>query len=384
MSVSNLYATTPISGVKYIKQDKIEVDNLIVDESLVVNGPTVYDGGVVINGRDNANVELVMNFDANALACIGSTTGMNFETLDENLGAVICENSSATAGSTVSSKISIKPAIWDGANPVISDMLSVGKDLLTTEVGVFAKTCFGAGLSGNLGITNIEDYVATSTGKVYRFNMPPVGAPNENLSLVADQIAPSGGAGSPPSVVSTKVVLAVKPVGPASAPTKYDLYLGDSSTDTPNVLVEGTAGNGQVYDTLYNPVSRNYFNIFPTTGGIIAITGSGTPITQTYTPARSGLYAFNICIELSGASTIGSDNIEYTFQGIYAFSPFAGTIKPSDISPFVAGRNNTYNFTNIGYLTGGQTYTCSLTPYGNATGPNSWNVGAVVSYAPFC
>jgi len=250
MSVSNLYATAS-NGSKFIKQDKIEVDNLIVDTTLTINGGTVINDGITIFGRDNANAELNMNFDANALDCIGSTTGLNFETIDKELGSVICENSSATAGSVIASKISIKPAIPNGATPVISDMLSVGKDLLTTEVGVFAKTAFGAGIAGALGITNVEDYLASSAGKAYKFTLPIVGG-NDNLSLVADQIAPIGFPGSAPSVVSSKTVLSVKPVGPTLAPTNYDLYLGDTSVASPNVLVEGSGGSGRVFDSLYN------------------------------------------------------------------------------------------------------------------------------------
>jgi hypothetical protein len=254
MSVSNLYASGP--NGKYINQKEIVVDNLTVNNLLTVEGGTIYEGGIQVNGANDPTKEIILNINEDVLTSIGDTTGVNFEALDGagapvNLGAVIVENSSATAGSVIASKISIKPAIPNGATPVISDMLSVGKDLLTTEVGVFAKTAFGAGIAGALGITNVEDYVATDAGKVYKFTLPVVGG-NDNLSLVADQIAPSGGAGSPPSVVSSKTVLAVKPVGPAEAPTGYDVYLGDTSDADPNVLVEGSGGAGRVFDSLYN------------------------------------------------------------------------------------------------------------------------------------
>lgn len=250
MSVSNLYATAP-NGTKFIKQDDIEVNNLTVDDVLLINGGTAINGGLTIYGKDDANAELSMNFDDDALDCIGSTTGIHFETLDEVLGAIVAENSSAVAGSTIASKIVVKPAIWDGASPIETEMLSVGKDLLTTEVGVIARSTFGAGIEGALGITNVEDYAAADTGKVYKFTLPIAGG-TDILTLKADQIAPSGGAGSPPSVVSSKSILSVAPVGPVDAPLEYSVSLGDTSSLLPIVQVQGSSGVGSVYDTKYN------------------------------------------------------------------------------------------------------------------------------------
>jgi hypothetical protein len=359
MSVSNLYATAS-NGSKFIKQDKIEVDNLIVDTTLIINGGTVINDGVTIYGRDNPNVELNMNFDANALACIGSTTGMNFETIDKELGSVICENSSATAGSVIASKISIKPAIPNGATPVISDMLSVGKDLLTTELGVFAKSAFGAGVAGALGITNIENYASASTGKVYKFSLPSAGG-SDVLTLVADQIAPSAGAGSPPAVVSSKNLMTIAPDGPASAPTSYSVAIGDITDATPLVAVQGSAGVGQIYDSRYNLPAKNLQYILVGPGANLLV--SGGPVNIVYTPQQTGLYLFSFVIELNSTATIGTDDIEYSLD-IGAGAPNCNTIKNTSISPFTGGRNNIYSWTNPVFLTAGTPYQFTATAYG--------------------
>ena len=373
MSVSNLYATAS-NGSKFIKQDKIEVDNLIVDTTLTINGGTVINDGITIYGRDSPNVELNMNFDANALACIGSTTGMNFETIDKELGSVICENSSATAGSVIASKISIKPAIPNGATPVISDMLSVGKDLLTTEVGVFAKSAFGAGVAGALGITNIEDYASASTGKAYKFALPVAGG-SDVLTLVADQIAPSGGAGSPPTVVSSKNLMTIAPDGPASAPTSYSVAIGDITDATPLVAVQGSAGVGQIYDSRYNLPAKNFLTLFSPTNGILV---SGGPVNFIEEVQQTGMYLLTFVIELNSIATVGTDNIEYSLD-IYAGSPACNVIRNTSISPFTGGRNNIYSFTNPIYLTAGTPYQFNATAYGT-----NWSIPIFVYLTPLC
>jgi hypothetical protein len=383
MSVSNLYAVG-VSGAKFIKQDRIEVDNLRVDKTLIVNGTTEYDGGIVVNGFNDPTKEIVMNINDDVFDTIGDTTGINFEVQtgsgpifnSQSLGSVVCENSSAVAGSVVASKIAVKPAIPNGATPVISEMLCVGKDLLTTEVGVLARSAFGAGLDANLGITNIEDYASASTGKVYKFNLPSAGG-SDVLTLEASQIAPSGGAGSPPSVLSTKVLMTIAPDGPAGNPTSYGVAIGDITDASPLVTVQGSSGNGIVYDTRYNPIGGPFVGIG---GSSFQLLTSASPITSTYTPTKTGLHAFSFQIQLNSIATIATgatDRIDCSFA-LSSGSPTTTTFLASTIN-YLASATNEYTFNGINYLTAGTPYTLTVTAWGAG-----WSVPVYAQIAPIC
>lgn len=379
MSVSNLYATTP-QGVKFIDQRQIVVDDLTVNELLTVEGGTIYEGGIQVNGNNDPAKEIIMNINEQVLTSIGDTTGINFEALDGpttvNLGAVVMENSSAVAGSTIASKISVKPATWDGASPIVSEMLCVGKDLLTTELGVFAKPCFGAGLAGNLGITNIEDYPAASTGKVYRFSLPNAGG-TDVLTLMADQIAPSAGAGSPPAVISSHRLLTINPDGPALAPTSYDIAIGDVGAVEPLVAVQGASGVGQIYDTKYNPIGGPYVGLtagYPTA----PLATSAVPLTGLYTPTKTGPHAVSFQVFLNSSATIGTDHLGLNFNS-FSGSPTQFSVLPSQLAFSATSVANYFTFNGIAYLTAGSNVAWDITPWGTG-----WSIPVIASIAPLC
>jgi hypothetical protein len=154
------------------------------------------------------------------------------------------------------------------------------------------------------------------------------------------------------------------------------INLGDPADASPQVQIVGTGATGTVYDTVFNPVSRNFANIFP--AGFINLNASA-PVSQNFVPARTGLHSLNICVQYNGLTTIGNDNIEYAFSSLSAGNTTCGVIKPADLPAYNASRNGIYNFALMGYLTGGVSYTFTITAYGTG-----WNLDVQPSYAPIC
>lgn len=158
------------------------------------------------------------------------------------------------------------------------------------------------------------------------------------------------------------------------------VLLGNESSTTPLVKIVGENGgqvvSGQVYDTVYNPVSRDFANVF--SAGFITLNGS-LPVSQNFTPARTGLHSLNICVQYNGLTTIGNDNIEYAFSSLSEGNTTCGVIKPADLPAYNASRNGIYNFSLMGYFTGGNSYTFTITAYGTG-----WNLDVQPSYAPIC
>lgn len=143
-----------------------------------------------------------------------------------------------------------------------------------------------------------------------------------------------------------------------------NVALGIENDATPTVNVLGSAGLGQVYDTRYNPVVRNYTNYPP-----LDISTTAGQQTVTISPTKTGLY--NLCLSLSfiNASTIGTGVIEW-YLLLSGGEVFGGsnTIVPSDfVLPSGSGGASgpldwTYN--QFVYLTAGSTYTFTIQPWG--------------------
>jgi len=332
MSVANLFNNDPLGY-------QIDQPNLTVENLLKVKGDAEVDGRLtaVTLGVDNLNL-----FTSQEPYTGGSAT-LNYQNPDFSLGQITAVDTSVPPNGIYYSKLEMKPQLNDSTPELFFVGRDANPDNSTRQIGAFVRSRRTVApnpiftTEARLGLTNVEPdgLPPILAGQTYAFRLPQSGV-TDTLTLTGfDNTGDS----------SAHDVLVVTPSG-ARPYAEYAVALGDAQSATPVVEVQGSAGNGQVYDSVYNVP----------TGMILPSLSEFNENTLVNTTFNTPSYLLPYTAQ-NTASIDKNGGMEFFWKTpLTRTAPYMIQIVIECGAGTVLGANETFNLTIKDNLTEGQTY----------------------------
>jgi len=179
---------------------------------------------------------------------------------------------------------------------------------------------------------------------------------------------------------------------PDPNPTVLNITFGNSGI-APGLYLNGNSGNGEVYDSIYNPVLQEQQAL----GGIgnTFFNTTTTLTTGTFTAPRTGMYVFQTTFSAPDVAknTIIDNNglIEWYVEGPTGYGEIVGgsmtvlgsTLNVKASAPLVAAPID-WSFTNFCYLDANIQYSYKIQAFAGATPAGTWAMPTLVSVIAAC